>query len=107
VHLQQADVLAFETLPSSWTNNDLIVSASMLEYLPKRDFPRALAGLSARLAPDGHILVMITRKTPETKVLIDWWWPPNGIPRTNCCALCPKRGSETQYLSDFPGLTSG
>ena len=73
VQLQQADVLALGTLPSSWTNYDLIVSASMLEYLPKRDFPRALAGLRARLKPDGHILVMITRKTPETKVLIDWW----------------------------------
>ena len=46
----------------------------MLEYLPKRDLPRAHAGLSSRLTPDGHILVMITRKTPETKVLIDWWW---------------------------------
>ena len=74
VQLQQADVLALGTLPSSWTNYDLIVSASMLEYLPKRDFPRALAGLRARLTPDGHILAMITRKTPETKVLIDWWW---------------------------------
>src|SRR5215467_5957712 len=61
VQLQQADVLAFETLPPSWTNYDLIISASMLEYLSKRDFPRALAGLRARLKPDGHILVMITR----------------------------------------------
>jgi len=74
VQLQQADVLALKTLPSSWTNYDLIISASMLEYLPKQDFPRALAGLSARLTPGGHILVMITRKTPETKILIDWWW---------------------------------
>lgn len=74
VQLQQADVLALETLPPSWANYDLIISASMLEYLPKQDLPRALAGLRARLAPDGHILVMITRKTPETKVFIDWWW---------------------------------
>src|SRR6516225_3243445 len=37
VQLQQADVLALETLPPSWTNYDLIISASMLEYLPKRE----------------------------------------------------------------------
>jgi hypothetical protein len=33
-----------------------------------------LRGLKARLTPNGHILVMITRKTLETKVLIEWWW---------------------------------
>jgi cyclopropane fatty-acyl-phospholipid synthase-like methyltransferase len=74
VQLQHADVLALETLPPSWTNYDLIISASMLEYLPKQDLLRALRGLRARLAPDGHIVLMITRKTPETKVLIEWWW---------------------------------
>jgi len=57
VQLQQADVLALDALPPSWTNYDLIVSASMLEYLPKQDLSRALAGLHARLAPHGQILV--------------------------------------------------
>lgn len=71
VQLSQADVLALETLPSSWTNYDLILSASMLEYLPKQDLPRVLAGLHARMASGGRILVLITRKTPETKVLIE------------------------------------
>jgi cyclopropane fatty-acyl-phospholipid synthase-like methyltransferase len=70
----EADVLALEALPPSWTNYDLILSASMLEYLPKQDLPRALAGLRARLALNGHILVIITKKTPETKILIEWWW---------------------------------
>jgi ubiquinone/menaquinone biosynthesis C-methylase UbiE len=74
VQLRHADVLALETLPSSWTNYDLILSTSMLEYLPKQDLPRAMKGLLARLAPNGHLLVMITRKTPETKILIEWWW---------------------------------
>jgi hypothetical protein len=74
VQLRQADVLALETLPSSWTNYDLILSTSMLEYLPKQDLPRALKGLHAGLARDGHLLVMITKKIPETKVLIEWLW---------------------------------
>jgi SAM-dependent methyltransferase len=74
VQLQQADVLALESLPASWANYDLIASASMLEYLPKQDLSRALAALRARLAPHGHILVVITRKTPETKLFIEWLW---------------------------------
>jgi cyclopropane fatty-acyl-phospholipid synthase-like methyltransferase len=74
VQLEQADVLDLESLPQSWTNYDLIISASMLEYLAKQDLPCALAALRARLAQDGRILVMITRKTPETKVFIEWLW---------------------------------
>jgi SAM-dependent methyltransferase len=74
VQLRQADVLTLETLPPSWTNYDLIFSASMLGYLPKHDLPRALNGLRARLAPNGRILVVITKKTPETKILIEWCW---------------------------------
>jgi len=74
VRLQQADVLAVEALPSSWTSYDLIISTSMLEYLPKHDLSQALAGLKALLAPDGNVLIVITRKTPETKVYIEWLW---------------------------------
>jgi cyclopropane fatty-acyl-phospholipid synthase-like methyltransferase len=74
VQLCQADVMSMEALPPSWREYDLILSASMLEYLPKQDLPSALAGLRARLAVGGHMLVMITRKTPETRVLIEWVW---------------------------------
>jgi len=74
VQLRQADVLALETLPPSWTDYDLILSASMLEYLPRPELPRVLEVMRARLAPGGHILVVITRKVPETKALIQWWW---------------------------------
>jgi ubiquinone/menaquinone biosynthesis C-methylase UbiE len=102
VQLQQADVLAFETLPPSWTNYDLIISASMLEYLPKRDFPRALAGLRARLKPDGHILVMITRKTPETKVLIDWWWHAERYSKDELLRAFAEAGFRNAVFERFP-----
>jgi len=74
VQFRQADVLALETLPPSWTDYDLILATSMLEYLPKQDLPRALIGLRGKLAPDGRLIAMITRKTAETKLLIEWWW---------------------------------
>ncbi len=103
VQLRQADVLALETLPPSWTNYDLIISASMLEYVPKRDLPRALAGLSARLTPDGHILVMITRKTPETKVLIDWWWHAERYTKHELLRAFAEAGFRDSVFERFPG----
>jgi hypothetical protein len=67
-------VLELEALPPSWIDYDLILSLSMLEYLPKEQLPFALARLRARLAVGGRLLAMITRKTPETKLFIDWGW---------------------------------
>jgi 2-polyprenyl-3-methyl-5-hydroxy-6-metoxy-1,4-benzoquinol methylase len=67
VQLHEADVLA-------WVEYDLILSASMLEYLPKNELPLALAGLRKRLSPNGKILILITRKSLEARILIEWWW---------------------------------
>jgi SAM-dependent methyltransferase len=102
VQLRQADVLALETLPSSWTNYDLILSTSMLEYLPRQDLPRALKGLRARLARDGHLLVMITRKSPETKVLIEWLWHTKRYSREELRRVFQAAGFEDLTFRRFP-----
>jgi ubiquinone/menaquinone biosynthesis C-methylase UbiE len=74
VQLREADVLALDQLPQSWANYDVILSASMLEYLPKNELPLALAELRKRLSSKGSLLVVITRKSPEAKILVEWWW---------------------------------
>jgi ubiquinone/menaquinone biosynthesis C-methylase UbiE len=75
VRFKQANVLELDTqLPSSWSNYDLIVSASMLEYVARPDLSQALSVLGARLARHGTLLVVITRKNWITRVLIEWWW---------------------------------
>jgi cyclopropane fatty-acyl-phospholipid synthase-like methyltransferase len=102
VQLLQADVLAIETLPPSWTNYDLILSASMLEYLPKQDLPRALQGLHARMAPGGRILVLITRKTPETKVLIEWWWHAERYTKNELLRAFEEAGFQDPAFLRFP-----
>jgi cyclopropane fatty-acyl-phospholipid synthase-like methyltransferase len=75
VRLKQADVLDLDQqLPSSWSNYDLIVSTSMLEYVARKQLSQALSTLGDRLARHGTLLVVITRKNWITRVLIEWWW---------------------------------
>jgi ubiquinone/menaquinone biosynthesis C-methylase UbiE len=102
VELRQADVLSLDALPSSWADYDLILSASMLEYLPKPDLPRALAGLRARLAPNGHMLVVITRKAPETKALIEWWWHAERYTREELRRAFRQAGFQDPVFRRFP-----
>lgn len=102
VQLRQADVLALRSLPPSWVNYDLILSASMLEYLPKQDLPRALAGLRARLSPRGRLLVVITRRTPETKVLIEWWWRAERYTKAELLRAFAEGGFRDSVFRRFP-----
>jgi cyclopropane fatty-acyl-phospholipid synthase-like methyltransferase len=75
VRLKQANVLELDQqLPSSWSNYNLIVSTSMLEYVARPHLSQALSALGARLARHGTLLVVITRKNWITRVLIEWWW---------------------------------
>jgi len=46
----------------------------MLEYVPKSNLAQALSALKARLAPDGTVLVVITRKNWITWILVERWW---------------------------------
>jgi len=77
VELAQADVLQLETLASTWTGYDLIVSASMLEYVPRDRFAHALSGLRARLDENGTFVLFITRRNWLMRPLIGRWWAAN------------------------------
>jgi hypothetical protein len=46
----------------------------MLEYVPKSSLGQALSALNARLAQDGTLLVVITRKNWITWILVERWW---------------------------------
>ena len=77
VELVQANVLELEALPKGWNNYDLIVSASMLEYLPQDRFADAISSLRALLDKDGTLLLFITRKSWIMRLLIGRWWHSN------------------------------
>lgn len=102
VRLCQADVLEPDALPESWQRYDLVLSTSMLEYLNKQDLPRALASLRARLAPGGRIVVMITRRTIETKIFIEWAWHAERYSTRELCAAFEKAGYRNLNFVRFP-----
>jgi len=74
IELAQADVLDLAALPGSWKDYDLIVSASMLEYVPRQQLSAALSGLRALLRPGGRFVLFITRRNWLTRPLIGRWW---------------------------------
>jgi SAM-dependent methyltransferase len=74
IELRQADVLALEGLPSHWNDYDLIVSSTMLEYLPGENVRAALTNLAQRLRSNGTLLLFITRRTLLTRWLAEKWW---------------------------------
>ena len=73
VRVRQADVTALEQLPSDWTAYDLVLSAGMLEHVPKKELPRAISGLRGLLAPNGRIVAFITKKSWEAEIFIGSW----------------------------------
>jgi cyclopropane fatty-acyl-phospholipid synthase-like methyltransferase len=102
VQLRQCDVLALGALPATWTNYDLILSTSMLEYLPKQELARALSALRARLTPQGRILVVITKRTLEAKVLIEWWWHANRYTKDELRLAFQEAGFVHLVFRSFP-----
>jgi cyclopropane fatty-acyl-phospholipid synthase-like methyltransferase len=77
VNVAQADVLQLNALPGGWNNFDLIVSAAMMEYLPRERLVYALRGLRSRLNEDGSIVLFITRQNSLMNPLIGHWWGAN------------------------------
>ena len=77
IELACANVLEPDALPVNWKGFDLVVSASMMEYVPRDDFAMALSGLRSRLRKDGKLLLFISRRNALMRPLIGRWWKAN------------------------------
>jgi 2-polyprenyl-3-methyl-5-hydroxy-6-metoxy-1,4-benzoquinol methylase len=102
VEIRQADVLEMESLPDTWTAYDLIVSASMLEYVPRNRFAAALTGLRNRLSDDGHIVIFITRRNWLTRPMIGRWWQSNLYSKEELLDAFRRAGFSRVEFSAFP-----
>jgi ubiquinone/menaquinone biosynthesis C-methylase UbiE len=77
VTLAEANVLELDTLPATWNGYDLVVSAAMLEYVPRERFIEALRGLRARLKKGGHFVLFMTKRNVLTRLMVGYWWRSN------------------------------
>jgi SAM-dependent methyltransferase len=77
IRIAEANVLDLDALPPDWRDYDLVVSASMLEYVPRERFAEALTALRARLRDGGRFVLFVTRRNPFTRLLIGRWWQSN------------------------------
>lgn len=98
----QADVLQLEGLPQDWTEYDLIVSASMLEYIPRQRLPEALRALRDRLADGGRLLVFMTKSNWLTRPLVGWWWQSNVYDKNDLLTAFHQAGFTQIRLGAFP-----
>ncbi|MBI3769257.1 MAG: class I SAM-dependent methyltransferase [Deltaproteobacteria bacterium] len=102
VDVTQADVLDLDALPGSWSDYDLIVSASMLEYLPRDRLVSALRGLRARLNRDGAFVLLMTRRNWLTRPLIGRWWQANLYRAPEIEDALRRAGFSTVAFRSFP-----
>ena len=77
IELRQADVLELAGPPTHWREYDLIISSTMLEYLPPEKVKHALANLGLLLKPNGTLLVFVTRRNLLTRWVARLWWKTN------------------------------
>ncbi len=102
IETRQADVLHLDQLPASWQGYDLVVSASMLEYVPPDRLAEALAGLRGRLAPEGRFVLFITRRNWLTRPLIGRWWQANLYDEAQLSERFRQAGFESFRFGSFP-----
>jgi len=104
IELARADVLQLNGLPTSWSHYHLVVSASMLEYLPRTCLSTALGGLHSLLEEGGILLLFVTRRNWLTRPLIGRWWHSNLYEAGELEQAFREAGFEHVAFRPFPPL---
>ena len=98
----RADALRLDLLPTSWKDYNLVVSASMLEYIARERFAEALAGLRGLLAPEGRFILFITRRNWFTIPVIGRWWQSNLYDKSQLSQAFREAGFQNIVFGAFP-----
>jgi SAM-dependent methyltransferase len=102
IELVEANVLGLDALPAAWRDYDLVVSASMLEYVPRERFVDALRGLRDRLRDGGRFVLFVTRRNPLTRIMIGRWWQSNLYTAPELADAFQRAGFSRFALPGFP-----
>ncbi len=104
VRLAKANVLDSDSLDPLWTGYDLVITASMLEYIPRDQLAMALGGLRQRLGDNGSLLLFITRDNWLMRPLIGRWWSSNLYHRSELRQAFKQAGFSSVSFHRFPTL---
>jgi ubiquinone/menaquinone biosynthesis C-methylase UbiE len=104
IELAQCDVLRLDALPAGWNGYDLVVSASMLEYVPRNHFVTALRGLRGLLRPDGRFVLFITKRNWLMRPLIGRWWDSHLYSAAELTQALEQAGFRDVTFGAFPLL---
>lgn len=102
VTLCQSNVLELENLPQRWKSYDLIVSASMLEYVSREKLVSALSGLKSLLSEQGTFLLFITKRNFLMNFLIGHLWSSNLYSRQELTEVFSLAGFTRVVFKEFP-----
>lgn len=102
IELVEANVLALDALPAAWRDYDLVVSASMLEYVPRERFVDALRGLCERLRDGGRFVLFMAGRNPLTHIMIGRWWQSNLYTAPELADAFQRAGFSRFTLPRFP-----
>lgn len=102
IRTTQANVLELDRMPPGCSGYDLIVSASMLEYVPRERLAEALAALRLRLADNGRLVLFITKRNWLTRPLVGWWWRSNLYDRHELSTAFRQAGFPRLAFRAFP-----
>jgi len=93
------NVLELETLPPDWRDYDLIVTSTMLEYVPPASLPKAVAGLLGLLKPGGKMIWLLSGRTLSMRLFVGWLWRSNLYSKAELEAVLAKAGvTKFEYL---------
>jgi cyclopropane fatty-acyl-phospholipid synthase-like methyltransferase len=93
------DVLHLETLPQAWSDYDLIVTSTMLEYVPTASLHEAVAGLLGLLKPGGKMIWLLSGRTLPMRFFVGWLWRSNLYSKSELDAVLAKAGAvKVEYL---------
>lgn len=101
IELAQADVLETEGLPEHWKEYDLIITSTMLEYLPPNQVQDALTHLKRLLGSGSLLLIFMTRRNRLTRWLAGKWWKTHTYTERDIQALLQAAGFDEIKFLDF------
>ncbi len=102
VSFVQSDALSLpEGIPRDWRGFGLVVSAGMLEYLPKDRLAPVLAALRGLMADGAMIQVFISRDTVFNRLFIGGFWKANVYGEDELSAAFASAGFRDVRIAPF------